>query len=123
MLTIQRSFFPDKKAAIAHGLELPVACSKIALYIAIAQHLDIDITGIDDHTVLMDLIDERNVELACADVPMAAAIDRKPKPILRRDRQPVPKPIKRNAKPVVRYVAPGNTMAKALMAANLIEVV
>ena len=116
MLTIQRSFFPDKKAAIAHGLELPVACSKIALYIAIAQHLDIDITGIDDHTVLMDLIDERNVELACADVPMAAAIDRKPKPILRRDRQPVPKPIKRD-KPVVRYVTP---MAKALMAANLV---
>ena len=129
MLTIQRSFFPDKKAAIAHGLELPVACSKIALYIAIAQHLDIDITGIDDHTVLMDLIDERNVELACADVPMAAAIDRKPKPILRRDRQPVPKPVKRSEikvsvpkpikrdKPVVRYVTP---MAKALMAANLV---
>ena len=136
MLTIQRSFFPDKKAANAHGIELPVACSKIALYTAIAKHLGIDTTGIDDHVKLMDLIDERNVELACVGIAetfvanestvvdqMAAAIDRKPKPILRRDRQPVPKPIKRNAKPVVRYVAPGNTIAKALLAANLIEVV
>ena len=131
MLTIQRSFFPDKKAAIAHGLELPVACSKIALYTAIAQHLGIDTTGIDDHVKLMNLIDAKNIELACADVPMAAAIDRKPKPILRRDRQPVPKPVKRSEikvsvpkpikrdKPVVRYVTP---MAKALMAANLVQV-
>ena len=136
MLNIQRSFYPDKKAAIAHGLELPVACSKVLLYQAIAQHLGIDTTGIDDHVQLMNMIDERNQELACVGIAetfvekqatildeMAAAIDRKPKPILRRDRKPVDKPIKRNAKPVVRYVAPGNTIAKALLAANLIEVV
>ena len=142
MLTIQRSFFADKKSAIDHGLNIPVACSKIVLYTAIAQHLGIDTTGIDDHTVLMDLIDARNMELACAGIAermvenestvldqMAAAIDRKPKPILRRDRQPVPKPVKRSeikvsapkpikrSKPVVKYVTP---MAKALMAANLV---
>ena len=124
MLTIQRAFFPDKKAAIDHGLDIPVACSKIVLYTAIAQHLGLNVDGIDDHVQLMNMIDDRNVELACVGIAeMAAAIDRKPKPILRRDRKPLPKPIKRNAKPVVRYVAPGNTIAKALLAANLIEVV
>lgn len=135
MLTIQRSFFPDKKSAIAHGVELPVACSKVLLYQLIAQHLGIDTTGINDHIQLMDLIDAKNVELACADVPMAANIDRKPKPVLKRDRQPLPKPVKRSEikvsapkpikrnKPVIRYVGPGNTMAKALLAANLVQVV
>ncbi len=132
MLTIQRSFFPDKKSAIAHGVELPVACSKVLLYQLIAQHLGLNVDGIDDHVQLMNMIDARNQELACADVAermvkteatvldqMAANIDRKPKPVLKRDRQPLPKPVKRD-KPVVRYVTP---MAKALMAANLIQVV
>jgi hypothetical protein len=144
MLTIQRSFFPDKKAALQHGLDIPVACSKVLLYQLIAQHLGIDTTGIDDHVQLMDLIDAKNIELACVGVAekfveteatvldqMAANIDHKPKPVLRRDRQPVakpvkrpvvkvsaPKPIKRN-KPVVKYVTP---MARALMAANLVQV-
>ena len=136
MLTIQRSFFPDKQAALQHGLDIPVACSKIALYTAIAQYLGLDVDGINDHVQLMDMIDAKNIELACIGVAeklveneatvldkMAAAIDRKPKPVLRRDRKPLPKPIKRNAQPVIRFVAPGNTMAKALMAANLIEVI
>lgn len=136
MLTIQHSFYDDKKAAISHGIELPVACSKLWLYRSIAEYLGIDTTGIDDHVQLMNMIDERNQELACVGIAkklvenestvldqMAANIDRKPKPILRRDRKPLPKPIKRNAKPVIRYVAPGNTIAKALLAANLIEVV
>lgn len=137
MLTIQRSFFPDKKAAIAHGIELPVACSKIVLYTAIAEHLGIDTTGIDDHVKLMNLIDAKNIELACADVPMAAAIDRsKSKPVLRRDRKPLPKPvkrseikvstpkpIKRNQKPVYKTVWSNNVMGKALLSVGLIEVV
>jgi hypothetical protein len=131
MLTIQRSFFPDKKSAIDHGLDIPVACSKLWLYRSIAQHLGLNVDGIDDHVQLMDMIDERNQELACVGIAeklieteatildkMATNIDRKP--ILRCDRKPLPKPIKRNAKPVIRFVAPGNVMAKAFMAANLI---
>lgn len=135
MLTIQRSFFADKKSALQHGLDIPVACSKVLLYKLIAQHLGIDTTGIDDHVQIMDMIDAKNIELACADVPMAANIDRKPKPVLRRDRKPVAKPIKRseikvvgkpvkrNQKPVYRQVWPNNVMGKALYRANLIEVV
>jgi len=132
MLTIQRSFFADKKSAIDHGLDIPVACSKVLLYQLIAQQVGSHVDGIDDHVQLMNMIDARNQELACADVAermvkteatvldqMAANIDRKPKPVLKRDRQPLPKPVKRD-KPVVRYVTP---MAKALMAANLIQVV
>lgn len=135
MLTIQRSFFPDKKSAIDHGLDIPVACSKIVLYTAIAEHLGIKVGGIDDHVQLMDMIDAKNIELACADVPMAAAIDRKPKPVLKRNRQPLPKPvkrseikvvgkpIKRNQKPVYKTVWPNNVMGKALLSVGLIEVV
>jgi hypothetical protein len=134
MFTIQRNFNADRSACKAHGVKLPLNCKKLELYQAIAAHLGIDTTGIDDHVQLMDMIDDRNVELACKGIgetfvekqatvldKMAANINRKP--ILRCDRKPLPKPIKRNAKPVIRYVSPGNTMAKALMAANLIEVV
>lgn len=145
MLTIQHSFYDDKKAAIAHGIELPVACSKLWLYRSIAEYLGIDTTGIDDHTVLMDMIDQRNMELACIGVAeklieneatvldqMAANIDRKP--ILKRDRQPLPKPvkrseikvvskpIKRNQKPVYKTVWSNNVMGKALLSVGLIEV-
>lgn len=131
MLTIQHSFFPDKKSAIAHGIDVPTACSKVLLYQLIALHLGINVDGLEV-AAIMDAIDDRNMELACVGVAescitnestvldqMAAAID---KPVLRRDRKPVPKPIKRNAKPVIKYVAPGNTMVRALMAANLVEV-
>ena len=86
MLTIQHSFFADKKAALQHGLAIPVVCSKMALYQAIAGHLGIDYKGLE-LTELWAAIDAKNADLAC--------VKAVPKPVLKRDRKPVPKPKKR----------------------------
>jgi hypothetical protein len=145
MLTIQRSFFPDKKSAIDHGIELPNACTKIALYKAIAAFLGIDITGMDDLDTLWAAIDAKNLDLACAGVAehlienestivdkMAVDIDKAEflhdremgaklnKPILRRDRKPVPKPVKRGLTVVTNRVYPNQVMAKALVSKGLV---
>jgi hypothetical protein len=129
MFTIQRNFNADRSACKAHGVKLPLNCKKLELYQAIAAHLRIDTTGIDDHTVLMDLIDQRNIELACVGVAEnmvetnATVLDHRldRKPILRRERQPLPKPVKRTeikpsgqSKPVL--LTSRSTLAKALKA-------
>jgi len=133
MLPIQRSFWADKKAAIDHGVSIPVVCAKIDLYRAIAQHLGIDTTGMDLDT-LWAAIDDRNIELACVGVAesmieheltvldkMAAKIEFK-RPVLKRDRKPVPKPVKRGLTVITNRVYPDKVMAKALMNKGLVIV-
>jgi hypothetical protein len=78
MITIQRSFFNDKKAAIAEGINVPVACNRPQLYRLIAAKLDIDVSDIAvaagkdeqmfEAMLICDRIDARNAELACVGV-------------------------------------------------------
>lgn len=96
--------------------------TNLELYGAIAQHLGIMIDGLSVDE-LKAAINEKNADLACAGVPVAATIDQRPvlvKPVKRCDRKPVERPVLRNTKPVVKYVAPGNVLGKALVAANLV---
>jgi len=91
--------------------------TNLELYGAIAQHLGIMIDGLSVDE-LKAAINEKN-----AGVPVAATIDQRPvlvKPVKRCDRKPVERPVLRNTKPVVKYVAPGNVLGKALVAANLV---
>jgi hypothetical protein len=119
MLTIQRKYWDDLKAAKEHGVQLPNACTKVALYQAIAAYLEIDFAGMELDQ-LWTAIDSKNLDLACVGVPkMAAKLD---KPVLRRDRKPVPKPIKRNDLPIVRTLPPTSVMAKALAKGGLVIV-
>lgn len=114
MLTIQHSFFADKKAALQHGLAIPVVCSKMALYQAIAAYLDIDYKGLE-LTELWAAIDAKNADLAC--------VKAVPKPVLKRDRKPVPKPVlKRGLVVVTNRVYPNQVMAKALQNKGLVIV-
>ena len=89
MITIQRAFWPDKKEAIKAGIELPIACSKVALYRAIADYLNIAYDVNTDLDILWDLIDAENARLACvATMPVRKPIKRcdrtlKPKPVLK----------------------------------------
>ena len=102
MLTIQHSFFADKKAALQHGLAIPVVCSKMALYQAIAAYLDIDYKGLE-LTELWAAIDAKNADLACV--------------------KPVPKPVlKRGLVVVTNRVYPNQVMAKALQNKGLVIV-
>jgi hypothetical protein len=78
MLTIQRSFYPDKKAALAKGIELANNVSAPSLYRAIADYLSVDVSDIEvgcdkeskalEVAAICDRIDERNQDLACAGV-------------------------------------------------------
>ena len=67
MLTIQRSFWSDKKAAIDAGVDVPVVCTKVGLYQAIASHLGITTDGLDIDQ-LWSAIDAKNLELACVGI-------------------------------------------------------
>ena len=117
MLTIQRNYWKDLESARAK-IEFKQNPTKIALYQAIASHLQIDHKGMELDQ-LWAAIDSKNLDLACEGVPkMAAELD---KPLLKRDRKPVERP-KIKVKPVIKYVAPGNVMAKALINKGLVEV-
>lgn len=146
MICATDNFVEDRNNAFKAKIIKNFVISAPGLYRVIADHLNVDVSDIavgdDDKSkklevaALRDRIRQNEMDIACIGVAermvkteatildkMAANIDRKPKPVLRRDRKPLPKPIKRNAQSVIRFVAPGNTMAKALMAANLVQMV
>jgi hypothetical protein len=118
MLTIQRNYWKDLESARAK-IEFKQNPTKIALYQAIAAYLGIDFAGMELDQ-LWAAIDSKNLDLACEGVPkMAAKLD---KPLLKRDRKPVPKPVKRTDLPVVRTLPPTSVMAKALAKGGLVIV-
>jgi hypothetical protein len=122
MLTIQRKYWDDLKAAKEHGVQLPNACTKVGLYQAIALYLEIDITGMNDLDTLWAAIEAKNADLACVGIPEKPVMNEVQRPVLRRDRKPVAKPVKRNDLPVVRTLPPASVMAKALAKGGLVIV-
>ena len=134
-ISFSNSFTEDRNKAFKAKIIKNFVISAPDLYRAIADHLNVDVSDIavgdDDKSkklevaALRDRIRQNEMDIAC--IGVERMVEREvtivDKPVLRRDRKPLPKPVKRNAKPVIKYVAPGNTMARALMAANLIQVV
>ena len=74
MLTIQRSFWSDKKAAIDAGVDVPMVCTKVGLYQAIALHLGINPDGLDIDQ-LWAAIDAKNLELACVGIAESMVVN------------------------------------------------